>query len=184
MNGETAFSPTTGSPLSSEKHRPGELPAAPTREALDGTGELTLGSDKSSRVALQRYFERSYRRSHYGDHPPDGLMRTAGRALYEIKRHAGHARDEWVWLALCEYLAREGHWSTWMHNHVEPPCPRCGSICRWEPSLVGLDWMACGANCGAEGHSERSVEIVDRVLEVYHASLDDPDDPIEELVSV
>lgn len=180
MHGNQAFSPTTGSPLGSDRHRVGDLPTAPQREADDGTGELTLGADKSTRTALQRYFERSFRRSHHSHGPADGLMLTAGRALYELKRHAGHARDEWVWLALCEYLAREGYWATWMHNHVELPCPRCGSTCRWEPSLVGLDWLACGANCGAESHSERSVEIVERVMAVYELAFG----PIEELRSI
>jgi hypothetical protein len=159
MRGSQAFSPTTGSPLSDDKHQPGRVDETPLREALDGSGELTLGASKSTRVALQQYFDRAYRQSHHGRTAPAELVMTAGRALYELKRHAPYARDDWVWIALCEYLIREGHWSTWMHNHVEPSCPRCSSRLRWKPSLVGLDWLECGSSCGAESHSERSLEV-------------------------
>lgn len=184
MKGSHAFSPRTGSPLSSEKHHPGPVYEAPKREAEDGSGELTLGETHSSQLALLEYFHRAYSKSHYGQPPPDDVKLLAGRALYELKRHAGGYRDEWIWLALTEYLARNGIWSTWMHNHVDLPCPRCGSLCRWKPTIVGLDKVSCGANCGAEKHSERSIEIVDKVFAAYQAALGDPENPIEELVSL
>lgn len=173
MKGATAFSPTTGAPLSREKHHPGAVTETPLREAEDGTGELTLGGKRSSRVALQQYWGRAYRKSHLGDAAPESEAMAAGTAIWRLKRTESNPTDHVIWLALTEYLAREGYWSTWMFNHSEPACPRCGSVCRVKPNLTGIDNVVCGSHCGAGTDNERSIEIVDRVLELYNAAFDE-----------
>lgn len=184
MKGTQAFSPTSGAPLSREKHRPGELHEAPAREADDGSGELTLGGRRSSRTALQQYWGRSYRKSHHGLEVPTDVAMAAGMALYKLKRQRTNPTDHVVWLALCERLARRGHWSTWMFNHADPTCPRCGSVCRVKPNLTGIDNVVCGSNCGAGTHNERSIEIVDRVLDLYNAAFETPIGRLETVTGI
>lgn len=171
MKAPHAHSPSTGAPLSDEsEYPPGTRPGQSSRTPVDGTGELTTGERRSSRTALQQYFEASYRDSHAGRDAPDDLLRTAGTALYRLKRE--NAWDVWTWYALAERLARKGYWSTWMCRHAVPRCPRCGSRLQYERSVVGYDYARCGSRCGADSSSERSVEIVERIQSLYEAAFD------------
>jgi hypothetical protein len=162
MKGQHAFDPHTGSNLKDERLWPD---GRPVRQPVDGTGHLTNGELKSSRVALQQRFETAYQRSHAGRDVPDDLARTVGTALYQLKREDDW--DCWVWFALAEHLARRGYWSTWMGSFVEPRCPRCGSRLQIERALVGYHYARCGSRCGAESNSKRSVEIVETILKLY-----------------
>ena len=186
MKSPNAISPTTGSRIGSDDVYPqgrDTLPHQSTGTPIDGTGELTKGETKSSRVALQQYWEDCYERSHAGRAPPAAVARRAGFGLYQLKRE--DPIDLWAWFALQEWLAREGYWSTWMREHVAPKCPRCGSRLQIEQSLVGLDFAACGSRCGADSASERSVEIVDRVIDLYNRTFPaEPSEHIETLVTV
>ncbi len=174
MKAPHAFSPSTGAPLSDDQHYPTPL-NAPTRASIDGTGELTNGERKSSRVALQQYFERCYRRAHAGRNPPDDVVRAAGTALYQLKRE--DPLDVWAWYALAERLARTGYWSTWLLSFVDLQCPRCGSRVQIEPSVTGYEHIRCASRCGADSSSERSLEIADRILDLYASAFD----PIDRL---
>lgn len=187
MKGTIAFCPDTGADLGTDRHRPGELHEAPQKEPQDGTGRLALGGRRSSKQALARYWGRAYRKSHHGQSPPDGVKRAQAIGIYALKsRTESNPPDDRLWLALTEFLARKGFWSTWMHSHVDVTCPRCGSLCRWEPRITGVDVVRCGASCGKDGSSDRSFEIVDRVLELYNAAFatGENDEGIGELVTV
>lgn len=174
MKSPHAISPSTGEPLSDEQFYP-TATGAPKRTPVDGTGELTNGERKSSRVALQQHFERCYRRAHDGRDAPDDVVRAAGTALYQLKRE--DPVDVWAWYALAERLARKGYWATWLLSFVELQCPRCGSRVQIEPTLTGYEKVRCASRCGTDSSSERSVAIAERILELYASAFT----PIDQL---
>lgn len=130
MIGEHAFCPTSGASLSREVHyddrgRPERVPQSDDlspNAALEGP--LTTGERRSSKRALATYFRRCHRRHADRD---DDLYRRAAVALARLKRAASgrEERDDVVWFALAERLAREGFDVDWMTAHADPRCPAC-----------------------------------------------------------
>jgi hypothetical protein len=170
MKGKHKFSPTSGVELSDERHYPGTIPV---REALDGSGELTNGELVSQEAtALLTRFKECHRRYH---EPDPELYINAWDSIQAIRGDEDTPTpwDCWLWYCLAEYLSRNGHEIGWMFSHVEPRCPRCSSRLRYEPSPSGYPNMICGSTCGAETSSDRTVEIYDRIKEVYNTTFSD-----------
>jgi len=166
MKGQHKFSPSTGAELSRDRRYPGSIPL---REALDGSGELSNGklvSDTST--ALARYFKRTHQRRHQDD---DGeLYRAAALAIARLRQH--DPWDCWLWYAAAERLHRKGFDVAWMLDHVEARCPRCSSRLQYEPSVSGYAHAMCASSCGADSN-DRTIEIVDRILDLYEAAFGD-----------
>jgi DNA-directed RNA polymerase subunit RPC12/RpoP len=166
MKGAHKFSPTSGAKLSRDRHYPGTLPL---REALDGSGELSNGKLVSdSSTALARYFKRIHQRRH---DTADGRLYQAA-ALGIARLRAKDPWDCWLWYTLAERLHRKGFDTEWMLDHVEARCPRCSSRLQYEPTPTGYVNALCASSCGADSNN-RTVEIVERILDLYEAAFDD-----------
>lgn len=181
MKGTYAFDPVSGADLSEETHYidSGIKLRAPIDESVDDSwtcdGALTSGELVSSCSALIAYFRRCRDRVR----APESIDSKAALAIRRCKA-GSDAWDEWVWYATAERLARRGVDAVWMLAFCDPRCPRCSSRVRIEPA-VGYPRIDCGANCGADS-SDRSIEIYDRILDVYNAGFaGDDDEPIESL---
>lgn len=172
MKGTHAFSPTSGAELSDDRHRPGTVPL---REALDGSGELTNGQRHSSRVAIGQALGRVARRRDVVDDVA-AFRRAAAPHLLALKR-ATDAPDWVVWLALAERLHRDGRPARWLLAHVDPVCPRCGSVCGFRQHAT-RGWTArCGAHCGPDS-ADRTGEIHERVHDAYEQAFGALDGPL------
>jgi len=171
MKGVHKFSPSSGAPLSRDRRYPGTIPL---REALDGSGELSNGKLVSdTATALARYFKRMHQRRHDADDAE--LYQAAALAIKRLREH--DPWDCWLWYALAERLHRRDDVDAdvaWMLDHVEARCPRCGSRLQYEPSVSGYANAKCASSCGA-GHTDRTVEIVERVLDLYADTFDEID---------
>ncbi|WP_122090904.1 hypothetical protein [Halalkalicoccus subterraneus] len=70
-----------------------------------------------------------------------------------------------------------------MFAFADRRCPRCSSRVRVEPA-VGYPEIGCGVKCGVDS-ADRSIEIYDRILEVYNAAFASGEniekDPIDRL---
>jgi hypothetical protein len=182
MKGKHAFCPQSGATLNDDRHYVDSNIAyrAPVEDSVDDSwtplGELTTGELVSSCTALTSVFRRCQQLSH-ADYYVD-LYGTAALALRRLKSET-NGWDVWIWYALAERLDRLGYDASWMHNHADPRCPRCSSKLRFEDSPTGYANMICGASCGTETSSDRTVEIYDRIKDVYNATF--TDDPIDEL---
>lgn len=151
MIGEHAFCPSSGAPLSREAHhdargRPKRAPQADDRtpnDALDAP--LTTGAPRSSKRALLAYLRRCHRRHADAN---DELYRCGALALDRLKESAAgrEARDEIVWFALGERLARAGFDVAWMAAHVEPRCPGCNGRLAYVEGPDGPTGR-CGGSC-------------------------------------
>ena len=178
MKGIHKHSPTTGAELSREKRYPGTIPL---RESLEADGELTNGELVSrNATALLRYFKRCHAK--HGD-PDTDLYFAAWQGIQALR--AGDDEEEsdpwdvWLWYSLAERLDRRGFDVDWMLGHAEPRCPRCSSRLKHKPAAAGYPKMICGASCGAETSSDRTVEIYERIKDVYNATF--PDDAVDSL---
>ncbi|MFC4990390.1 hypothetical protein [Saliphagus infecundisoli] len=177
MIGDHAFCPTSGASLSEESHY--DERGVPQRApATDDPVPLTTGGTRSSRRALLRYFRRCHRR--HAD--PDGkLYGRASLALARLKRtaNAREGRDEIVWYALGERLARHGFEVAWMHAHAEPRCPDCGGRLAFERGPSGLV-ARCGLSCAHGG--DRLDEIRGLVASLHERAFpDEPTPPTDDL---
>lgn len=178
MIGKHAFCPTSGASLSREAHydehgRPLRAPETTDRTPVSaGEAPLTSGSRHSSKRALTTYFRRSHRRHA----EPDGkLYRRAAFAVDRLKRTAADhdGRDEVVWYALGERLARDGFDAEWMSAHVEPRCPDCGGRLAYESGPNG-PVARCGTNCTGEKR-DRLEAIRETVVSLFERTF--PEDP-------
>ena len=184
MKGQTAFCPKTGAELSKERYyADSNIPfRIPERESVDeafwdedAEGLLTLGEAKSANTAILSYFERCHQKVREHD---EELYRRAWSAIRQLKLKTS-AWDVWIWYALAERLDRLGFDTSWMLQYAEPRCPRCSSRLRYEEPPTGYANMICGSSCGNETSSDRTVEIYDRIKDVYNATF--TDDPVERL---
>jgi len=172
MKGAHKFAPSSGAELSRNRRYPGTLPL---REALDGSGELSNGKLVSnSSTALLRYFKRMHQRRHPSKDPD--LYRAAALAIKRLREE--DPWDCWLWYAAAERLHRRGFDAEWMLDHVEARCPRCSSQLQHEPSLTGYAHTKCASSCGADASNDRTVAIVDRILDLYEAAFDEAIDSI------
>lgn len=172
MKGQHKFAPSSGAELSRDQRYPGTIPL---REALDGSGELSNGklvSDDST--ALKRYFKRMHQRRH--DETDSDLYRAASLGILRLRE--SDPWDCWLWYALAERLHRKGHEVEWMLDHVEARCPRCSSRLQYEPSATGYTHAKCASSCGADSSNDRTVEIVERILDLYQTAFDEDLDQI------
>lgn len=174
MKGPHAFCPKTGASLSSDRHydadgRYRRHPVDDGDAAPSPDGELTNGERRSSTVALFGRFRRCHRRHR---DPDDDLYRTAALALRRLKRAttADDAWDLYVWSALGEYLARDGHDVEWMAAHVEPRCPGCHGRLRYDRCGDALH-ARCATDCGGCG-PDALATIRDRVAALYGRAFD------------
>ena len=168
MKGVHRFSPSSGVELSHDQHYPGTIPL---REALDGSGELSNGKLVSETpTALVRYFKRMHQRRHAYDDPE--LYQAVALAVKRLRKH--DPWDCWLWYALAEHLHRAGHDVKWMLDHAEARCPRCSSQLKHEPSASGYARAICASSCGADS-KDRTIEIVDRILDLYAETFEEID---------
>lgn len=182
MKGKHAFCPTSGASLTDERYYADtNIPfRAPVEDSIDDSwtllGELTTGELVSSCTALISYFRRCQQKA-----SADYYVDLYGKSAVDIRRLKSetNAWDVWIWYALAEHLDRRGFDASWMPHFAEPRCPRCSSRLRYEPSATGYPNMICGASCGNETASDRTVEIYERIKDVYNATF--TDDTIESL---
>ncbi|WP_247730210.1 hypothetical protein [Halovivax limisalsi] len=169
MIGEHAFCPHSGASLSREAHydargRPERAPQPADRAtsaALDAP--LTTGAVRSSKRALTAYFRRCHGR--HGE-PDEALYRRGALALGRLKEAASgrDARDEIVWYALGERLARSDFDVEWMAAHAEPRCPGCNGRLAYVEGPNGPIGR-CGGSCRpADGDRLETVRTLVRSL--------------------
>jgi hypothetical protein len=168
VRGPDAFCPVTGSRLSLDRH-PDDL-ARPWRvpEASDESAELTTGADKSSKMALKRFFRRTHRSERTDGEFNRELLREAATHIETLKRET-EARDEWVWFALCEKLYREGYDVAWMRIHVNPVCPHCGGEPTADLAPCGDVLRKCAVNCRDDNRFLEG-DIATAIRETYNTA--------------
>ena len=167
MKGVHKFSPSTGADLSRDRNYPGTIPL---REALDGSGELSNGKLVSDdATALLRYFKRMHQRRH--DTEDAALYQAAALAIKRLRE--ADPWDCWLWYAAAERLHRRDFDVEWMLDHVEARCPRCSSQLQYEPSVTGYAFAKCASSCGADSSNDRTIEIVEEVLDLYAVAFDE-----------
>lgn len=170
MKGIHKFAPRSGAKLSRNREYPGSIPQ---REALDGSGELSNGQLVSSEsTALLTRLKECHGRHH--NDPDVGLFLDAWEAIQQLRSDEGSPTpwDCWLWYALAEHLDRAGHDVEWMLIHVDPRCPHCSSTTKREPSVTGYPNIRCASQCRQP--DDVTVDVVERVLEIYNATFNEP----------
>ncbi|MFD1515096.1 hypothetical protein [Halomarina rubra] len=169
-----AFDPQSGAPLSRDRHYPGAYRHGvrtplnhPNAEWDDSReGALTNGELRSAQQGLLGYFRRVQRQVRQ---PEPSIDRQAALALKRLKA-ATDAIDTFVWYALAEYLARQGHWVAWMLDHTHARSPHCASRVKFRPAVGRLEAVCASA---PKAHGAVDEAIRDRVGDIYTAAFDE-----------